>query len=207
MIKSIIFQILNSFRIITFWLLIPFIFIGCRAAIRESKVEITLKDAVLRTRVNHYASAQEFECEVDGRSVIVVDDYEHEVGDQVQLIYRDGEYYSIRSEEFPDNGVTLKNRVMFRYTDTTKGNDVFILIAYIILTILTFKTRKDFRQKYFVPVIVTHIFGVITAILFVLTCFWLDVSVLVIYAVIFAIFWVIWIIVKNVVRAKEQPCV
>ncbi len=207
MVKSIIFQILNSFRIITFWLLIPFIFIGCRAAIRESKVEITLKDAVLRTRVNHYASAQEFECEVDGRSVIVVDDYEHEVGDQVQLIYRDGEYYSIRSEEFPDNGVTLKNRVMFRYTDTTKGNDVFILIAYIILTILTIKTRKDFRQKYFVPAIVTHIFGVITAILFVLTCFWLDVLVLVIYSVIFAIFWIIWIIVKNVVRAKEQPCV
>ena len=206
MVKSIIFQILNSFRIITFWLLIPFIFIGCRAAIRESKVEITLKDAVLRTRVNHYASAQEFECEVDGRSVIVVDDYEHEVGDQVQLIYRDGEYYSIRSEEFPDNGVTLKNRVMFRYTDTTKGNDVFILIAYIILTILTFKTRKDFRQKYFVPAIVTHIFGVITAILFVLTCFWLDVLVLVIYAVIFVIFWVIWIIVKNLKGVKEQPC-
>ena len=206
MVKSIIFQILNSFRIITFWLLIPFIFIGCRAAIRESKVEITLKDAVLRTRVNHYASAQEFECEVDGRSVIVVDDYEHEVGDQVQLIYRDGEYYSIRSEEFPDNGVTLKNRIMFRYTDTTKGNDVFILIAYIILTILTIKTRKDFRQKYFVPAIVTHIFGVITAILFVLTCFWLDVFVLVIYAVIFARFWVIWIIVKNLKGVKEQPC-
>ena len=206
MVKSIIFQILNSFRIITFWLLIPFIFIGCMAAIRESKVEITLKDAVLRTRVNHYASAQEFECEVDGRSVIVVDDYEHEVGDQVQLIYRDGEYYSIRSEEFPDSGVTLKNRVMFRYTDATKGNDVFILIAYIILTILTFKTRKDFRQKFFVPAIVTHIFGVITAILFVLTCFWLDVFVLIIYAVIFGIFWIIWIIVKNLKGVKEQPC-
>ena len=206
MVKSIIFQILNSFRIITFWLLIPLIFIGCMAAIRESKVEITLKDAVLRTRVNHYASAQEFECAVDGRSVIVVDDYEHEVGDQVQLIYRDGEYYSIRSEEFPDSGVTLKERVKFRYTDTTKGNDVFILIAYIILTILTFKTRKDFRQKYFVPAIVTHIFGVITAILFVLTCFWLDVLVLVIYAVIFAIFWIIWIIVKNLKGVKEQPC-
>ena len=206
MVKSIIFQILNSFRIITFWLLIPFIFIGCMAAIRESKVEITLKDAVLRTRVNHYASAQEFECEVDGRSVIVVDAYEHEVGDQVQLIYRDGEYYSIRSEEFPDSGVTLKERVKFRYTDATKGNDVFILIAYIILTILTFKTRKDFRQKFFVPAIVTHIFGVITAILFVLTCFWLDVFVLVIYAVIFAIFWIIWIIVKNLKGVKEQPC-
>ena len=206
MVKSIIFQILNSFRIITFWLLIPLIFIGCMAAIRESKVEITLKDAVLRTRVNHYASAQEFECEVDGRSVIVVDAYEHEVGDQVQLIYRDGEYYSIRSEEFPDSGVTLKERVKFRYTDTTKGNDVFILIAYIILTILTFKTRKDFRQKYFVPAIVTHIFGVITAIFFVLTCFWLDVLVLVIYAVIFAIFWIIWIIVKNLKGVKEQPC-
>ena len=206
MVKSIIFQILNRFRIITFWLLIPFIFIGCMAAIRESKVEITLKDAVLRTRVNHYASAQEFECEVDGRSVIVVDDYEHEVGDQVQLIYRDGEYYSIRSEEFPDSGVTLKERVKFRYTDATKGNDVFILIAYIILTILTFKTRKDFRQKFFVPAIVTHIFGVITAILFVLTCFWLDVFVLIIYAVIFAIFWIIWIIVKNLKGVKEQPC-
>lgn len=198
MLKNIIFQIFNSFRIIAFWLLIPFLFIGCSAAIRESKVEITLKDAVLRDKVNQYASAQEFECVVDGRSVIVVDPYEHEIGDKVQLIYRNGEYYSIRSEEFPDNGVTLKERVMFKYTDTTKGNDVFILIAYILFTILTFKTRKEFRQRYFIPAIVTHVFGIITAIFFVLTCFWLDVLTLIIYAVIFALFWIIWIIVKNV---------
>lgn len=198
MFKSIIFQILNGFRIVTFWLLIPFLFIGFSAAIKESKVEITLKDTVLRRQVNHYANAQEFECVVDGRSVIVVDDYEHEVGDQVQLIYRNGEYYSIRSEEFPDNGVTLKERVRFKYIDATKGNDFFILIAYILFTILTFGTRKDFRKKYFMQACVTHVFGGLTAIFFVITCFWLDVITLIFYAVIFSIFWIIWIIVKNV---------
>lgn len=203
MIKSIILHILNSFRIITFWLLIPFLFIGCMAAIKESKVEITLKDTVLRRQVNHYASAQEFECVVDGRSVIVVDAYEHEAGDKVQLIYRDGEYYGIRSERFPDSGVTLKERVRQKYIDNTKGNDFFILIAYILLTILTFKTRKDFRYKYFIPAIVTHVFGVLTSIFFVMTCFWLDVFPLVFYSVIFSIFWIIWIIAKNVKTYRD----
>jgi len=198
LVKRIIFQILNSFRIIAFWLLIPFLYIGCMAAIRESKVEITIKDTVLRRQVNHYASAQEFECVVDGRSVIVVDAYKHKTGDRVQLIYRDGEYYSIRSEEFPDNGVSLTDRVRFRYVETTKGNDAFILIAYILLSILTFKTRKDFRRDYFIPAIITHVFGVITAVLFVLTCYWLDVITLIFYAVVFAIFWIVWIIVRNV---------
>lgn len=204
MIKNIIFQLLNSFRIITFWLLLPFLFIGCRAAINESKVEITLKDTVLGDQVNHYASAQEFECVVDGRRLIVVDAYKHESGDKVQLIYRDGEYYSIRSEEFPDSGVTLKERVSYKYTETTKGNDFFILIVYIILTILTFRTRKDFRQIYFKPSIVTHVFGCITAVFFVLTCFWLEFITLIIYAIIFSIFWIVWITVKNIKIHKNN---
>ncbi|MCR5214983.1 MAG: hypothetical protein K6E10_11260 [Eubacterium sp.] len=167
-------------------------------------MEITLKDTVLGSQVNHYASAQEFECVVDGRRVVVVDNYKHETGDKVQLIYRDGEYYSIRSEEFPDSGVTLMERLRFKYIDNTKGNDFFILIVYILLTILTFRTRIDFRKKYFKLAIVTHVFGGITAVLFVLTCFWLDVITLIFYAVIFSIFWIVWITVKNVKTHKNN---
>ena len=202
MVKNIIFQILNSFRIIAFWLLIPFLFIGGQAAIRESKVEITIKETVLGERINHYASGQEFQCVVDGRSVVVVDHYEHEEGDTVELIYRNGELYGIRNEEFPEIGVDLGDRVRYKYTEETKGNDAFILMALILFTILTIKSRKEFRKKYFIPAIVTHVAGVLMGIFFIMTCFWLECLVPIFYAVTFAIFWIIWIIVKNIKNAS-----
>ena len=197
MVKSIIFQILNSFRIITFWLLIPFIFIGCMAAIRESKVEITLKDAVLRTRVNHYASAQEFECEVDGRSVIVVDDYEHEVGDQVQLIYRDGEYYALVDPENPKIGVDKWDRINYKFNMATGGNWFFTFAAYIFFLVLTIKSRKEFRNEYPILLTVTHVFGLISVFLFYIYCFWIEFFTLILYAVVFAIIWINRIVSHN----------
>ena len=203
MLKKVVFEILNSFRIISFWLLVSFLIIGVSAAIRESKVKITIEDTVLGEKVNEYASGQEFQCVVNGRSLVVVDHEGRETGDEVQLIFRNGEYYAIRSEQFPEIGVDKWSRISFKFTDTTKGNEVFVLIAYILFTILTIKSRKDFRKKYFVSAIVTHVFGVLTVIGFIWTCFWLDVMALIVYAVVFAIFWIVWVLVKNIKINKE----
>ena len=200
MIKKSIFQILNGFRIIAFWIFASLLVISVMAAERESKVKITVEDAVLGYKINEYGMGdriQEFDCVVNGRKIVVHDTEGRKTGDQVQLIFRDGEYYALVSSEFPENGVTLKDRISYRFTMATGGNLVFTLIAYVFFFIITFKTRKDLRKEYPVLFIVTHVFGLISVFLFWIYCFWLEFFNLIVYAVIFAIIWIIRVIVHN----------
>ena len=200
MIKKSIVQILNGFRIIAFWIFASLLVISVMAAERESKVKITVEDAVLGYKINEYGMGeriQEFDCVVNGRKIVVHDTEGRKTGDKVQLIFRDGEYYALVSSEFPENGVTLKDRISYRFTMATGGNLVFTLIAYVFFFIITFKTRKEFRKEYSVLLIVTHVFGLISVFLFWIYCFWLEFFNLIVYAVIFAIIWIIRVIVHN----------
>ena len=200
MIKKSIFQILNGFRIIAFWIFASLLVISVMAAERESKVKITVEDAVLGYKINEYGVGdriQEFDCVVNGRKIVVHDTEGRKTGDKVQLIFRDGEYYALVSSEFPDNGVTLRDRISYRFTMATGGNLVFTLIAYVFFFIITFKTRKEFRKEYPVLFIVTHVFGLISVFLFWIYCFWLEFFNMIVYAVIFAIIWIIRVIVHN----------
>lgn len=200
MIKKSIFQILNGFRIIAFWIFASLLVISVMAAVRESKVKITVEDAVLGYKINEYGMGdriQEFDCVVNGRKIVVHDTEGRKTGDKVQLIFRDGEYYALVSSEFPESGVTLKDRISYRFTMATGGNLIFTLIAYVFFFIITFKTRKDLRKEYPVLFIVTHVFGLISVFLFWIYCFWLEFFNLIVYAVIFAIIWIIRVIVHN----------
>ena len=190
MIKKSILQILYGFRIVSFWVFVALLVVSIMAAVRESKVNITVEDAVLGYKINEYAGIQEFNCVCGGKSITVHDTKGRKTGDEVQLIFRDGEYYALVNPEFPDNGVTLKDRVSYRFNMATGGNLLFTLIAYIILFIVTFKSRKESWEEYPKLHIVTHVFGVVSVVLFVLWCFWLDFLNLIVYAVIFAIIWI-----------------
>ena len=198
MIKDIFFQIMNSFRLVAFWLMLSLTMLGLAAAISEMKVTVTVEDAVLGDRINHYASGQEFYCMVNGKRIVVFDTENRNTGDEVQLIFRDGNYYAIRSSKFPDVGVGTWERVSYRFTSSTGGNVVFVVIAYIVLTLLTIRSRTGFRKEYKILAIVTHVFGLIFTILFFLTAFWLDVQALIVYAVLFGVICIIWVIVHNV---------
>ena len=118
-------------------------------------------------------------------------------GDEVQLIFRDGEYYAIVNPKYPDSGVSFKDRISYRFTMATGGNLLFTVIAYVVFLILTIKSRKGFREEYPKLFIITHICGVLSVILFQIYSFWLDFLNLIVYAVIFAIIWIIRVLVHT----------
>ena len=198
MMKKSIFQVFNGFRVIAFWIFASLLVISVMAAVRESRVHVTVEDAVLGDKINEYAAGQEFICMHNGERLIVVDTEGRKTGDKVQLIFRDGKYYSLVNPDYPDIGVTLKDRISYRFTMATGGNLLFTVIAYVFFYILTFKTRTESRKEYPVLFIVTHIFGLISVFLFWIYCFWLDFLNLIVYAVIFAVIWIIRVIVHNV---------
>lgn len=198
MIKKIFFQILNGFRVVAFWIFVALLIVSIMAAVREAQVNVIVEDAVLGDKINEYAGIQEFRCNCNGKSIIVHDTDGRKTGDEVQLIFRDGDYYSIVNPEFPDNGVTLKDRVSYHFTMATGGNLLFTFIAYIFFLIVTFKSRKESWKEYPKLFIITHIFGAVSAALFYVYCFWLDFLNLIIYAVIFGCIWIIRVIIHNV---------
>ena len=197
MVKKSILQILNGFRIVAFWIFVALLVVSIVEAVREMQVEVTVEDAVLGDKINEYAGIQEFGCICNGERIIVHDTEGRKTGDAVQLIFRDGEYYSLVSRKFPDNGVKLWNRVSYRFTMATGGNLPFTLIAYIVFLIATIKTRKEFRQEYPKLFIVTHIFGAVSVVLFYIYCFWLDFLNLIAFGVIFGVIWIVRVIVKT----------
>ncbi|MBP3232847.1 MAG: hypothetical protein J6M65_00280 [Eubacterium sp.] len=198
MIKKSIFQILNGFRVVAFWIFAALLIISIKEAVRESGVNITVEDAVLGDKINEYAGIQEFTCVCNGKTITVSDTKGRKTGDKVQLIFRDGKYYALVNPEYPDNGVTLKDRVSYHFTMATGGNLIFTFIAYIFLLIFTFKSRKESRQEYPILFIITHICGLMSAVLFILWCFWLDFLNLIVYAVIFGCIWIIRVIIRSV---------
>ena len=206
MFKKSVFQILNGFRAIAFWIFASLLVISVMAAAQESKVNVTVEDGVLGDKINEYGAGtriQEFYCTCNGEKIIVQDTDGHKTGDKVQLIFRDGEYYSLVSRDFPENGVDFWNRISYRFTMATGGNLLFTVIAYVFLLILTFKTIKETWKEYPVLHIVTHICGLISLFLFMIYCFWLDFLNLIIYAVIFAIIWIVRAFLHNA-RKKEE---
>ena len=201
MVKKSIFQILNGFRVVAFWIFMALLVVSIMAAVREARVEITLEDGVLGDRINHYGldgNIQEFDCNVNGKNIVVVDTEGRKTGDKVQLIFRDGSYYALVNPDFPDSGVTFMDRVSFRFNMATGGNLLFTVIAYVFFLLLTLKTRKETIEEFPILLIITHIAGLLSVILFILMCYWLDFVNLIIYAVIFAIIWMGWVIVHNV---------
>ena len=205
MIKKSIFQIFNGFRIVAFWIFASLFVLSVMEAVRESKVKVTVEDAVLGYKINEYGAGQriqEFDCVVNGRKIVVHDLEGRKTGDEVQLIFRDGEYYAIVNPKYPNSGVALKDRISYRFTMATGGNLIFTVIAYVFFFILTIKSRKDFRKEYPILFIITHICGLLSVFLFLIYCFWLDFLNLIVYAVIFAVIWIIRVIVHNVQRSS-----
>ncbi len=206
MIKKSVFQILNGFRVVAFWIFASLLVISVMAAVQESKVNVTVEDGVLGDKINEYGAGtkiQEFYCTCNGEKIVVQDTDGHKTGDKVQLIFRDGEYYALVNPENPDVGVTLKDRISYRFTMATGGNLLFTVIAYVFLLILTIKTIKEAWKEYPILHIVTHICGLISLILFMIYCFWLDFLNLIIFAVTFSIIWIIRVILHNA-RKKEE---
>lgn len=201
LIKKSIFQIFNGFRIVAFWIFASLLFLSVIAAVRESKVKVTVEDAVLGYKINEYGIGtriQEFDCVVNGRKIVVYDTNGRKTGDNVQLIFRDGEYYSLVDPENPEIGVSMKERISYRFTMATGGNLFFTVIAYVFFFLLTIKSRKEHRKEYPVLFIVTHICGILSVFLFWIYCYWLDFLNLIFYAVIFAIIWIVRVIAHNI---------
>ena len=191
--KKAIFQILNGFRIVAFWIFAALLVVSVMAAVDESKVNVTVEDAVLGDKINDLASGQEFLVNHNGERLVVMvtKDYGMETGDEVQLIFRDGEYYSLVNPDFPKNGVDFWERVSYRFTMATGGNLFFTLIAYVLLLLITIKHRSGFRKEYPVLFAVTHVCGILSVGLFILWCYWLEFINLIFYAVIFAVVWIV----------------
>ncbi|MCR5103049.1 MAG: hypothetical protein K6B68_01105 [Eubacterium sp.] len=197
MVKKSILQILNGFRIVALWIFVALLVVSIVEAVREMQVEVTVEDAVLGDKINEYASIQEFNCVCNGTNITVRDTEGRKTGDAVQLIFRDGQYYSLVSTMFPDNGVKLWNRVSYRFTMATGGNLLFTFIAYIVFFIPTFKSRKEFRLEYPKLFIFTHIFGAVSVVLFYIYCFWFEFLNLIAFGVIFGVIWIVRVIVKT----------
>ena len=149
MVKKSILQILNGFRIVAFWIFVSLLVVSIVEAVREMQVEVTVEDAVLGDKIIEYAGIQEFGCICNGERIIVHDTEGRKTGDAVQLIFRDGKYYSLVSTMFPDNGVKLWNRVSYRFTMATGGNLIFyavifgvIWIVRVIVHSVSLKTNK-----------------------------------------------------------------
>ena len=206
MIKKSVFPVLNGFRVVAFWIFTSLLVISVMAAVQELKVNVTVEDGVLGDKINEYGAGtriQEFYCDCNGEKIVVQDTDGHKAGDNVQLIFRDGEYYALVNPENPDIGVTLSDRISYRFTMATGGNLLFTVIAYVLFLVLTIKTIKESWKEYPVLLTVTHICGLISLILFMRFCFWLDFLNLIIYAVIFAIIWIIRVASHNARRREE----
>lgn len=201
--KKIVFQILNGFRIVSFWIFMALLVVSVMEAVRESKVKITVKDGVLGEVIHEGPWFTEFQCTCDGESIQVTDTEGRKKGDKVQLIFRNGRFYSLRSTEFPENGVEFWNRVNYRFTMATGGNLFFTFIAYVFFFLITIKARKGFRKEYPILFIVTHVCGLLSVFLFYIWCYWLEFINLIFYAVVFAFIWIIRVIVKQI-RFKKQ---
>ena len=203
MAKKIIFQILNSFRVIAFWIFISLIFVSIVAAREEMKVTVTVEDGVLGDRINNIASGQEFICVCNGKNITVFDTIGREKGDKVQVIFRDGEYYALVDPENPKIGVDKWDRINYKFNMATGGNWFFTFAAYIFFLVLTIKSRKEFRNEYPILLTVTHVFGLISVFLFYIYCFWIEFFTLILYAVVFAIIWINRIVSHNLRRKMD----
>ena len=202
--KSAVFQVLNGFRIVAFWIFMALLVVSVMEAVRESKVTITVEDAVLGDKLNELASGQEFIVNHNGERLTVHTDKRWKTGDTVQLIFRNGNYYAIVNPDNPKVGVDFWERVNYRFTMATGGNLLFTFMAYALLLIITFKHRKGFRKEYPVLFWVTHVCGLLSVGLFILWCFWLDFLNLIIYGVIFAIIWIVRVISHRTVPAPAM---
>ena len=198
--KRILGDLLNSLRILLFWILMGFVAIGISSAYREMHVDVTVADGIVGESIVADSYSTEYSCIVNGSEVKLHDTAAHAPGDKVLVVVRDGYPYAIVSSDKVDSYTSMPSRIMRAINYDLKGDYKFVLIPYILLLFVTLRSRREFRKTYPILIVVTHIFGLIFAWLFYITAFWVYVAVPVIYGVIFSVVW----IVRILIRAKKS---
>lgn len=117
-------------------------------------------------------------------------------GDKFLVIERNGAPYAIVSSDELDSYTSMPSRIMRAINYDLKGDYVFVLIPYILLLLVTLKSRLEFRKTYPILIVVTNVFGLIFAWFFYITAFWFYVLVPVFYGVVFSVVWVIRILIR-----------
>ncbi len=198
--KRILGDLLNGLRIVLFWILMGFVAIGVSSAYKEMHVDVTVADGIVRESIVVDSYSTEYSCIVNGSEVKLHDTAAHAPGDKVLVVVRDDYPYAIVSSDKVDSYTSMPSRIMRAINYDLKGDYKFVLIPYILLLLVTLRSRREFRKTYPILIVVTHIFGLIFAWLFYITAFWLYVAVPVIYGVIFSVVW----IVRILIRAKRS---
>lgn len=198
--KRIFSDLLNGLRIVLFWILVGFVALGVMSAYKEMHVDVTVADGIVGESIVVGSYSTEYSCIVNGSEVKLYDTASHVPGDRVLVIVRDGYPYAIVSSDEVDSYTSMPSRIIRAINYDLKGDYKFVLIPYILLLLVTLRSRRDFRKSYPVLIVVTHIFGLIFAWLFYITAFWFYVAVPVVYGVIFSVVW----IVRILMRAKKS---
>lgn len=198
--KRIFSDLLNGLRIVLFWILMGFVALGVLSAYKEMHVDVTVADGIVGESIVAGNYSTEYSCIVNGSEVKLHDTAAHAPGDRVLVIVRDGNPYAIVSSDKVDSYTSMPSRIMRAINYDLKGDYVFVLIPYILMLLVTLRSRREFRKTYPILIVVTHIFGLIFAWLFYITAFWFYVAVPVVYGVIFSVVW----IVRILMRAKKS---
>ena len=198
--KRILGDLLNGLRIVLFWILMGFVAIGVSSAYREMHVDVTVADGIVGESIVAGRYSTEYSCIVNGSEVKLYDTASHAPGDKVLVVVRDGYPYAIVSSDKVDSYTSMPSRIMRAINYDLKGDYKFVLIPYILLLLVTLRSRREFRKTHPILIVVTHIFGLIFAWFFYITAFWIYVTVPVVYGVIFSVVW----IVRILIRAKKS---
>ena len=194
--KRIFSDLLNGLRIVLFWILVGFVALGVMSAYKEMHVDVTVADGIVGESIVVGRYSTEYSCIVNGSEVKLYDIASHAPGDKVLVVVRDGYPYAIVSSDKVDSYTSMPSRIMRAINYDLKGDYKFVLIPYILLLLVTLRSRRDFRKSYPVLIVITHIFGLIFAWLFYITAFWFYTAAPVAYGIIFSVVWLIGILMR-----------
>ena len=160
-------QFLYGLRII-FTCLFAGIFIAASfAVIKELMVKVTVQDVILGEERDYYVGGdiKAFDSEVNGIPYVLYVTSDHDEGDTVSVILRDGIYSKeVYNDSDLFNYVNPAGRVIAKVMNNEYVIIIPAAVILIVLILLTYRQNNAIRRYYKVITIVTYIVGAICAI-------------------------------------------
>ncbi len=149
--KETIVDILYGIKLISTWMLIPFLLMFIPLIYQEFSVKFTVADVILEE--DYYSSYPDeilcFKTHIDDKERVVFAPVTSKVGDNIKVILKDGDYYkSILDENDYKDYLTFSGRFLRIcnnfYGYTVIGMSLILLISFLV----TRKKRKEIRSSY-----------------------------------------------------------
>lgn len=159
-------QAAYGLKLISFWILIPFVLMLIVTLGNEFRNRMTVQDVILKeeTLSRYPDDYSSFKTELNGKEFNVNTSKEYKEGDTVTIILKNGEYYMTPDTlKIQKSYSTFFGRVL-RVSNNLMGYIIIGASSVCLITfLLTFKKTKDLRKEYPKLSKVTNISGIISA--------------------------------------------